>query len=630
MPEDKAGLASPAQQNDSGPGKPKRRLKGRYLVEAAVLLLLLFGAAAYLLLGDDQRDPAAPPPALSRKTPANYTPNNKPVDPALKKAIEEWPKKFAFVYVKADYDYDKAIAEAKNNGVVITDELRGLHAYIAKAETAEKAKNLAATHPTDPFKPSLITIDQAAVDLGTTKKPKILTAGPLSVGMTITTDKGTWRGNPVNFRYDWYVCPAATQPKKCKPLAKTGTNSYKLPPKTAKKFVRVIVRGCNPAGKCGTSQWSNARKVDPIFVIPDPNNPPPPPDPNPNPNPPGPPPAPPNPSPPGTQACNEIAAQRTAYRRINADKNFTQAGDCSGSVGGLTVAVIDTGISASQPDLNVAGGRSFTTVNDTYESGCNQSDDFTDLNGHGTTVAGVIGAFDDAKGTAGVAPGIPLLALRVTGASGSTSTVGIVCALDFAITNGARVVNISMVDPNNPENPNETCAQTSGPFHMAFCRANNQGVVVVAAAGNAADSRLYYPATFQEVIAVTAIADYNGTPGGGGQPREGCGLAGDDDNPASFSNWPEASDMGHTVAAPGTCVYTTSSGGTYIFGYGTSYSTPMVTGAVVNCIVRNVCTGSADNMRAKFIADTQAANAAPGYSYNNSGQYGPLINAGLY
>src|SRR4029453_2735503 len=89
----------------------------------------------------------------------------------------------------------------------------------------------------------------------------------------------------------------------------------------------------------------------------------------------------------------------TGVDRIQGDVSSTVSGDGAGSVD-LDVAVIDTGIDLDHPDLNVVGGKSCLG---TTKGGGTPS--FDDGPGHGTHVAGTIGARDDGEGVVGVAPG---------------------------------------------------------------------------------------------------------------------------------------------------------------------------------------------------------------------------------
>ena len=92
--------------------------------------------------------------------------------------------------------------------------------------------------------------------------------------------------------------------------------------------------------------------------------------------------------------------------------------------------------------------------------------------------------------------------------------------------------------------------------HKAIRRAVQAGVTFVVAAGNdGVDYRNSTPASYDEVLTVSAVTDYNGAPGGGGAST--C-RTGTDDQYASYSNFAVlAADQNHTIAAPGTCINST-------------------------------------------------------------------------
>jgi subtilisin len=114
------------------------------------------------------------------------------------------------------------------------------------------------------------------------------------------------------------------------------------------------------------------------------------------------------------------------------------------------------------------------------------------------------------------------------------------------------------------------------PMHQAICNSTAAGVVYSVAAGNDdADALYFVPAAYPEVIAVSAIADYNGKGGGGAKAPRGCNY-GPDDSLASFSNFGAAVD----IAAPGVCILSTYKGGGTKTLSGTSMATPHVTGAI--------------------------------------------------
>ena len=107
----------------------------------------------------------------------------------------------------------------------------------------------------------------------------------------------------------------------------------------------------------------------------------------------------------------------------------------------------------------------------------------------------------------------------------------------------------------------------------AICRSTAAGVTYVVAAGNGSmDASSFVPATFPEVITVSAITDFDSLAGGLGSPT--CAY-GTDDTFAGFSNFGADVDL----AAPGVCVLSTWRGGGYRSISGTSMASPHVAGA---------------------------------------------------
>jgi subtilisin family serine protease len=120
--------------------------------------------------------------------------------------------------------------------------------------------------------------------------------------------------------------------------------------------------------------------------------------------------------------------------RIDADRSSTLAGNGSGEVSGVTSYVIDTGVDAAHPDLNVTGHVNFA-------GGSN-----TDCNGHGTHVAGTVAARDNGIDVVGVAPGAPTVGVKVLNCQGSGSYSGIIAGVDWVTKNAKRpaVANMSL------------------------------------------------------------------------------------------------------------------------------------------------------------------------------------------
>jgi len=267
----------------------------------------------------------------------------------------------------------------------------------------------------------------------------------------------------------------------------------------------------------------------------------------------------------------------TGVNRIDADTNELADINRDGGVVDADVAVLDTGI-AAHPELNIAGGKS-----------CRPRGGSRDFYGHGTHVAGTIGARDNRKGVVGVAPGVRLWAVKVLNDNGSGSFGSVICGLDWVLAtqdtaNEIDLVNMSLggdgaesicrVPPSDP---------SYDPFHEAVCDVVDAGVTVVVSAGNdREDASSQVPANFDEVITVSAMHDFNGRPGGGAKPA--CLRNAIDDTFASnYSNF--GADVG--IMAPGSCIRSTWLDKQYQVLTGTSMAAPYVAGAAALYIAEN-------------------------------------------
>lgn len=215
--------------------------------------------------------------------------------------------------------------------------------------------------------------------------------------------------------------------------------------------------------------------------------------------------------------------------------NVTSAWDiCSG--GNITVAVVDTGIDYTHPDLAanyVSGGYDWV----------NNDDDPMDDNGHGTHCAGIIAAVtDNGEGIAGIAQ-VKLLAEKVLNRYGTGYSSWIANGIVHAADNGAKVISLSL----GSDNPSYT-------IKRACNYAWKKGVLLVAAAGNDGTRGIDYPAAYLSVIAVGAIDE--------------------NDKKAYFSNY----GKGLELVAPGVNILSTYLNSGYKRLDGTSMAAPHVSG----------------------------------------------------
>jgi subtilisin len=251
----------------------------------------------------------------------------------------------------------------------------------------------------------------------------------------------------------------------------------------------------------------------------------------------------------------------TGIDRIDGELSSTHSGDGSGTVN-VDVAIIDTGVGPN-PDVNVVGG-----------TNCVGGSSFADDNGHGTHVAGTVAAKDDSNLVVGVAPGARIWAVKVLNAAGSGSISQIICGIDW-VTAHASTIEVANMSLGGQSffGAFSGCNSSFDPMHPAICRSVQAGVTYAVAAGNSAsNANSFVPATYAEVITVSALADFNGRPGGGAAST--C-RADQDDSFADFSNFGADVDL----IAPGVCITSTSNTGGLATFSGTSMASPHVAGA---------------------------------------------------
>ncbi|MEC1157700.1 MULTISPECIES: S8 family peptidase [Cytobacillus] len=204
---------------------------------------------------------------------------------------------------------------------------------------------------------------------------------------------------------------------------------------------------------------------------------------------------------------------------------------------GIDIAVLDSGI-APHSDLTISGGVSTVDYTSSY----------TDDNGHGTHVAGVIASKDDGNGTRGVSPGANLYSVKVLDKKGAGKLTDIIEGIDWAIRKNVDIINMSLGTTSDSE-----------ALRQVIDKANKQGILVVASAGNSGnsagtDNSMAYPARYDSVISVGATDTNN--------------------RRANFSSTGVYLD----VMAPGKGITSTYLNNTYGTGDGTSQAAPYVSG----------------------------------------------------
>src|SRR5439155_1697599 len=151
----------------------------------------------------------------------------------------------------------------------------------------------------------------------------------------------------------------------------------------------------------------------------------------------------------------------------------------------------------------------------------------------------------------GVAPGTKRYAVKVVNAQGSGTDAQVICGIDWVTANaaslGIKVANMSLGGPGADDG---NCGNTNGDaLHRAICNSVAAGVTYVVAAGNSSeDFSADVPANYNEVLTVTAMADFDGLSGGLGTPSCGDGYFENDDAAAGFSNFTTEASAVDTVA----------------------------------------------------------------------------------
>lgn len=208
---------------------------------------------------------------------------------------------------------------------------------------------------------------------------------------------------------------------------------------------------------------------------------------------------------------------------------------------GVVVAVVDTGVDGTHPDL---AGRVTAGV-DLVERGTPPDDP----NGHGTLVAGVVAAVaGNGVGGAGVAPATVVMPVRVLDASGTGSSDHVAEGIRYATRNGADVINLSLAEA--PGLLRGTGSIIGGDVEDAIREAHGSGVVVVAASGNEGRGTTPYGASVPAIVV--------------GATNRADGV------------WPHSNRDERTLFAPGVEILSTYTQHGYARADGTSFATPVV------------------------------------------------------
>ena len=231
----------------------------------------------------------------------------------------------------------------------------------------------------------------------------------------------------------------------------------------------------------------------------------------------------------------------------------------------VIVAVLDTGVDSSHPELHgkLVSGYDFVAIpdEDTNLIGDVKTPDpdTTDEAGHGTHVAGIIGARGKRmiNGMGGDCRIMPVRVLGTTLENGARVGVGIITNIDdglkYAVDRGADVINLSL---------GITASGPGIPHRRAVEYARLHDVIVVASSGNDGTSQPVFPGAVPGVITVGAITELGRV--------------------AAFSSWGPFLD----VVAPGTAIYSADLGGGYRYRSGTSHAAPFVSGVAALIVAR--------------------------------------------
>ncbi len=339
-------------------------------------------------------------------------------------------------------------------------------------------------------------------------------------------------------------------------------------------------------------------------------------------------------------AIMTTTAPVTGIDRIDVDENPTAAIDGNPATGAsdIDVAVLDTGVDTNHPDLNVAGGAGFAGAPFFIWWSCDDGTaSFEDGNGHGTHVSGTIAGSDDGPNSGstevvGVVPDARIWGVKVLADSGSGAISCIIDGVDWVTQQKIDYQNSGGATGVDFEVANMSLGGGNSP---ALCTAVNNsvaaGIVYAVAAGNSIqDASLSSPANCSDALTVSAIADFDGQPGGLNDQTvvfSSC-TEDTDDSTACFTNFGSTVE----VAAPGVSILSTVPGGGYGTSSGTSMASPHVAGAVAlyKLAGNAVPNASGPAVIAQMTANgwTVPQSGACGFTGDTDGFAEPLIYTG--